>query len=100
MVLAVELTGPEMLTLEMKQELKLSEAQFAEIELLNEQHYQHMSEVEAAFLDPLERQKKYREMSLQLDKALTTILSEQQLKHFLELEGRQFVRYLSEAEEE
>lgn len=100
MVLAVELTGPQMLSLEMKQELNLTEEQLAQIELLNEQHYRHMEEVEAAMVDPLQRQRKYRDINLQLDKALTGILNEQQLKHFLELEGRQYVRYLSGAEDE
>lgn len=100
LVLAVEVTGPQLLSLEMKQELKLSPEQYARIELLSEQHYRQLADAEVNLTDPLLKQRKFRDISLELDKALSTILNEQQLKHFLELEGRQNVSYLSGAEEE
>lgn len=100
MVLAFNLTGPEMVSYEMKQELKLSAEQLAQVVVLNEQRYRHMAEAEAIYPDPMKRQRKFRDINLQLDKELSSILDEQQLKHFLELEGRQNVRYLSGTEEE
>ena len=100
LVLAVEVTGPQMLSLEMKQELKLSPEQYARIEVLNEQHYRQLADAEMNLTDPILKQRKYRDISLELDKALSSILNEQQLKHFLELEGRQNVSYLSGADEE
>ena len=100
LVLAVEVTGPQMLSLEMKQELKLSPEQYARIEALSEQHYRQLADAEFNLTDPLLKQRKFRDISLELDKALSTILNEQQLKLFLELEGRQNVSFLSGAEEE
>jgi hypothetical protein len=100
MVLAFDLTGPEMLSFEMKQELKLSAEQLAQVVILNELRYKHIAEAEAIYPDPLKRQRKFRDIHLQLDRELSSILDEQQLKHFLELEGRQNVRYLSGTEEE
>ena len=100
LVLAVEVTGPQLLSLEMKQELKLSPEQYARIELLSEQHYRQLADAEVNLRDPLLKQRKFRDISLELDKALSSILNEQQLKHFLELEDRQNVSYLSGAEEE
>lgn len=100
MVLAFNLTGPEMLSYEMKQELKLSAEQLAQVEALNEKRYKVMAEAEAAYPEPIKRQRKFRDINLQHDKELSGILDEHQLKHFLELEGRQNVRYLSGNEEE
>ncbi|MFD2245073.1 hypothetical protein [Pontibacter ruber] len=100
LVLASNLTGAEMISLEMKQELNLTEEQYKQIELLNKQRYEKLMEVEATYAhSPSERTRKFRDVHLQNDKALTGVLSEQQLKQYLELEGRQNVRYISTNDE-
>lgn len=99
-VLAISLTGPQMAILEMKRELNLSEEQLMQVELLHEERFQRMSEAELNVEDPLELQQAYREIQIQLDKVMAGILNEKQLKHFLELEGRQYVNLLTGKEEE
>ena len=101
LVLASNLTGAEMVSFEMKQELKLTEEQYRQVALLNKQRYENLQEIEAAYADnPALRMRKFRDIHLQNDKALTGVLTDQQLKHFLELEGRQNVRYISTNDEE
>ena len=99
-VLSVELTGPQMVMLEMKRELKLTETQILQLEKLNEDRFQYMSEAESSYDDPLQLQLKFREIHISLDNLMANILTEQQMKHYLELEGRQHVRYLSGKEGE
>lgn len=99
-VLLVELTGPQMAMLELQRELKLTEEQVLQLEKLNEDRYQHMTEAESSYDDPLQLQLKFREIHVALDKVMASILTEQQLKHYLELEGRQHVQYLSGMEGE
>ncbi|MBF8962186.1 hypothetical protein I0P70_02915 [Pontibacter sp. FD36] len=99
-VLAINLTGPQMAILEMKRELNLSEEQLMQVELLHEERYQRMAEAEMNLEDPLKLQRTYREIQIQLDKVLAGILTEKQLKQFLELEGRQHVNLLTGNEEE
>lgn len=99
-VLLVELTGPQMAMLEMQRELKLTEEQVLQLEKLNEDRYQYMTEAESTYDDPLQLQLKFREIHVALDKVMASILTEQQLKHYLELEGRQHVLYLSGKEGE
>ncbi|EJF08069.1 hypothetical protein [Pontibacter sp. BAB1700] len=99
-VLAISLTGPQMAILEMKRELNLSEEQLMQVELLHEERYQRMAEAEMNLEDPLKLQRTYREIQIQLDKVMAGILTEKQLKQFLELEGRQHVNLLTGNEEE
>lgn len=99
-VLAVELSGPQMAILEMKRELNLSEEQLMQVELLSEERFQRMTEAEATLQDPLRLQRAFRDIQLNLDKVMAGILSESQLKHYLELEGRQHVNLLSGKEDE
>ncbi|MCP2045093.1 hypothetical protein [Pontibacter sp. HSC-36F09] len=99
-VLALSLSGPQMAILEMKRELNLSEEQLKQVELLHEERYQLMSEAELKQEEPIERQRTYREIQIQLDKVMAGILNEKQLKQFLELEGRQHVNMLTGNEEE
>lgn len=94
-VLAISLTGPQMAILEMKRELNLSEEQLMQVELLHEERYQRMAEAEMNLEDPLKLQRTYREIQIQLDKVMAGILTEKQLKQFLELEGRQHVNLLT-----
>ncbi|PVY40828.1 hypothetical protein C8E01_106170 [Pontibacter virosus] len=99
-VLAISLSGPQMAILEMKRELNLSEEQLMQIELLHEERYQLMSEAESKQDDPLQLQRAYREIQVKHDKVMAGILDEKQLKHFLELEGRQHINLLTGKEEE
>lgn len=92
-VLAVEVTGPELLTREMVQELKLTVPQQEEVRQLNEQRYQQLLQTEqtATANDAV-----IQKVHLQNDRALTKVLSSEQLRRFLELEGRQNASQLSE----
>ena len=99
-VLAINLNGPQMAIMEMKRELNLSEEQMVQVELLHEERFQRMSEAEAKNEDPIKLQRTYRDIQIQLDKVMAGILNEKQLKHFLELEGRQHVNLLPGNEEE
>lgn len=99
-VLAISLSGPQMAILEMKRELNLSEEQMMQVELLHEERYQLMSDAELKVNDPIELQRTYREIQLKTDKVMASILNEKQLKQFLELEGRQYVNFLTGKEEE
>lgn len=89
-----------MAILEMKRELNLSEEQMMQVELLHEERYQLMSDAELKVNDPIELQRTYREIQLKTDKVMAGILNEKQLKQFLELEGRQYVNFLTGKEEE
>ncbi|WP_299708477.1 hypothetical protein [uncultured Pontibacter sp.] len=100
MVLALELSGPQMAILEMKRELKLNEEQLMQVELLNEERFQRMTEAQMATEDPLQLQRSYREIQVELDKVMAGILNEGQLKHYLELEGRQHVNLLTGKEDD
>jgi hypothetical protein len=100
MVLALELSGPQMAILELKRELKLTEEQLMQVELLSEERFQRMSEAEMAMEDPLQLQRAFREIQLELDKVMAGILNEGQLKHYLELEGRQHVNLLTGKEDD
>lgn len=100
MVLTLELSGPQMAILEMKRELKLNEEQLMQVELLNEERFQRMTEVQMATEDPLQLQRAYREIQVDLDKVMAGILNEGQLKHYLELEGRQHVNMLTGKEDD
>lgn len=99
-VLAISLSGPQMAILEMKRELNLSEKQLKQVELLHQERYQLMTEAELKQEDPIELQRTYREIQIQLDKVMAGILNDKQLKQFLELEGRQHVNMLTGKEEE
>jgi hypothetical protein len=99
-VLAVAVTGPQMALMEMERELKLTKEQLAQVEQLNENRFQLMMEAEAATEDPMKLQRQYRDIQVKLDKVLANILTESQLKHYLELEGRQNIQFLSGKEDE
>jgi hypothetical protein len=96
-VLAVALDGPAMATTEMKEELQLDAQQVKEVAHLNQERYQQLMRADALYADnPLTRAKQVRTIHQQNDKALSSVLSEQQLHHFLELEGRQNSGFVSE----
>lgn len=93
-VLAVDVAGPALLTLEMAKELQLTLPQLKEVEELNKQRYEQLqaSELTADLRHDVALQK----VHLQNDKALKQVLTSDQLKRFLELEGRQNAQQLSE----
>ncbi|PKV75700.1 hypothetical protein [Pontibacter ramchanderi] len=99
-VLAMDLSGPQMALMEMKRELNLSEEQLLQVEQLHDKRYQRMAEAQTKLTDPIELQRAYRDIQTELDKVMAGILNEKQLKHFLELEGRQYVNLLTGNEEE
>ena len=93
-VLAVDVTGPALLTLEMVQELKLTAEQQKEVMQLNRQRYEQLQESEVT--DLRTRQLAVQKVHLHNDKALMKILTPEQVQRFLELEGRQNMLHLSE----
>lgn len=99
-VLAVSLSGPQMALLEMKRELNLTDDQLTQVEKLHEERYQRMVEAESQHTDQLDLQLQYKSIQLKLDKILAEILTERQLMHYLELEGRQDIRLMTGKEEE
>lgn len=97
-VLAMNVSGPALLTLEMTQELNLTDEQQREVQLLNEQRYEQLLASELTNLDM--RMLTVQNVHLQNDKALMKILTPDQVRKFLELEGRQNMLHLSELAEE
>ncbi|WP_162426224.1 hypothetical protein [Pontibacter pudoricolor] len=94
-VLEVQVTGPALLTLEMERELQLTAQQQQEVKQLNELRYQQLLETEKT-ATAVSNDQMIQKVHLQNDKALTKVLSSEQLRRFLELEGRQHAQHLSE----
>ncbi|RAU81996.1 hypothetical protein [Pontibacter arcticus] len=100
MVLAVELDGVQMANLEMKEELKLDHNQLAQIAELNVAKYKLIEEAEQEFSsDPILLSKTIYRIKMETDKAFTSVLSDNQLRQYLELEGRNNIRFVSESDE-
>ena len=100
-VLAVELDGIAMANLEMKQELNLSEEQYAKVERANEQRFHKMIEAEQAYAaNKILRSNSLRKIHISSDQELKEVLDEEQMRQFLELEGRFFMQLISENEAE
>ncbi|MFT2007865.1 hypothetical protein ACMA1I_04255 [Pontibacter sp. 13R65] len=94
-VLSLDLEGYEMASIEMKQELNLTQEQYAQVEQLNKQRYEKLKEVHLAER-PEEIQKKINDTT---DTALSTILSEDQLQSYFELEGRRKTQFMTDVVE-
>lgn len=100
-VLAVELDGVGMANLEMKQELNLSEEQYAKVERANEQRFLKLAEAEQTYApNDVLRSTSLRKIHVSSDQALKEVLNEQQLRKYLELEGRFHMQLISENEAE
>ncbi len=98
-VLSVNVSGAEMATVEMKKELQLTALQLEQIAQMNLALYEQIEQKGvSAIQDPLERSKALRTLQLENDNALVQVLSPQQLRDYLELEGRQNLRYVSDSE--
>lgn len=99
-VLNVQVEGASLATLEMEKELKLNHAQQQQVELLNKVLYEQLLTAGEKFGDNMLKQARtIRSIQLENDKALKRILTEEQLKKYLELEGRQHATHLSELDE-
>lgn len=100
-VLAVDLDGLAMANLEMKRELKLTEDQYSEVERVNELRFTKMWEAENSYAtNDVLRVSSFRKIHTQYDQTLKEVLDEQQMRQFLELEGRFHMQLISENEEE
>ncbi len=100
-VLSFDLTGPAMATIEMKQELQLTEEQYAHIERLNAERFTKLEIAEASFArNPDKRASEVKSIHLQSDRSLQAILTEQQLRQYQVLEGRYDIQLISEKEGE
>lgn len=99
-VLAVNVEGASLATLEMEKELSLDQLQQQEVEMLNKVLYDQLLTAKEKFSDnSLKQAITIRNLQLENDKALRRILSEEQLNKYLELEGRQHASHLSELED-
>ncbi|RDV13932.1 hypothetical protein DXT99_16635 [Pontibacter diazotrophicus] len=99
-VLAVDLDGLAMANLEMKQELKLTEDQYSKVAALNELRFTKMVEAEHTYAaNDVLRSNSVRKINIQCDQTLKEVLDEQQMRQFMELEGRFHMQLVSENEE-
>ena len=99
-LLAVDLEGPAMANLEMKQVLQLDAEQYSQVERLNEARYQKMLEAEQLYAqNDVQRSKTFRSIAIETDQTLKLVLDEQQMRRYLELEGRFNTQFVSENEE-
>jgi len=96
-VLAVKLDGPAMSTIEMQKELLLNKAQLAQVTQMNLTRYEQLEIAGISFAqDPIQLSSAMRNINLENDRVLQQVLTQEQLRHFLELEGRQNARFVSE----
>lgn len=99
-VLSMDMDGTEMATLEMKQELNLTEEQYTQVAQLNSNRYQQLDQANRMFAkDPLQRSKEVRSINLTNDRNLENVLSADQLQAYQKMEGRFSMQFVSENEE-
>ncbi|WP_299761862.1 hypothetical protein [uncultured Pontibacter sp.] len=99
-VLSMDLDGPAMASMEMKQELSLTEEQLRQVAQLNMSRYQQLQRAEANFTnDLLSRSREFRNIQFDNDQNLKGILSPQQLRSYQKLEGRLDLHLITENEE-
>ncbi|MEJ8801943.1 hypothetical protein [Pontibacter sp. H249] len=101
LVLQVSLEGPTLAAVELQKELDLTQEQYYQVMQLNQQRYEQIIKVEEVHKeDALVRSKSIYTINMEADKALSSVLDPRQLRLFLELEGRQDLRLVSEHAEE
>ncbi|MCX2741490.1 hypothetical protein [Pontibacter anaerobius] len=99
-VLSMEVDGPTMASMEMKEELSLTEQQFNKVTQLNNSRYQQLQQAEASFsTDPQSRSKELRNIQLKNDRNLIGVLTQKQLREYQKLEGRLDSQLITENEE-
>lgn len=100
-VLALQLDGLAMANLEMKQELNLTEDQYSQVERINEQRFHKMSEAEGEYRsNEILLSNSIRKIHVLCDQTLRQVLDDQQMSHFLEMEGRFHMQLVTENEGE
>ena len=100
MVLTLDMDGLEMANLEMKQELQLTAEQYSQVERLNQERFQKMLEAEQLYVqNDVLRSKTFQSIATATDQTLKQVLDEQQMRRYLELEGRFNTPFVSEIEE-
>lgn len=101
LVLACNLEGPEMVSQELKHELKLNEMQFAQVGIVMKELYRKLQEVETKYAaDKSLLQRELRDIYSKNDKVLRGILRDNQMLFYLEKEGRLSTLYLSDKTEQ
>lgn len=96
LVLELNLDGPQMFTVEMKQELQLTQEQYQSVEQVNKARFEQLVKAEEAFAnDPEQLQKASKEINRTSDKALFTVLTSDQLKQYLKLSAQKEKFYYS-----
>lgn len=99
-VLEVQLDGPAMAALELQNELNLTKAQYEQVVLLNQMRYKQILAAEEAYReDALLRSKTIYAIHMETDKALGALLDPKQKRLYLELEGLQQMRFVSDNSE-
>lgn len=99
-VLSMEVDGPAMASMEMRQELNLTEEQYTQVAQLNQSRYQQLQQAEVTFAhDPSMRNREFINIHSKNDKELKAVLTPQQLREYQELEGRMHLQMISEKEE-
>ena len=98
-LLAVTLDGPAMATMELQKELNLNIDQVKQVQLLNKKRYEQIDEADQTFKgNAIQRSKAIYSIHMEADKALEQVLKPEQLRVFMELEGRQNTRLATEDE--
>lgn len=101
LILAFSMSGPEMVSQEMKHDLKLDQAQSEKVELILQERYQQLQEAEEKYaVDFNSLQLEIQNIYLHADKALAKVLSDKQLLTYLEKEGRLDTLYLTDKSEQ
>ncbi|WP_114781333.1 hypothetical protein [Botryobacter ruber] len=96
MVLELNLTGSEMVTKEMHQELQLTPEQYETVELVNNKRFQQILKAEEKYAgEPALLEKSYKEINTNSVKVLSSVLTEEQLKQFIKLAGPNEKKYFS-----
>lgn len=99
LVLAVNLVGPELVTRELYLELDLNEKQCQQVQEINQVRYQEIMDAEETYkLDPVLLSRVTRNINFEKDKAITKLLSKNQVQAFVELDEQRSMILLSEIE--
>ncbi|MCC9137990.1 hypothetical protein ACFSKU_03925 [Pontibacter silvestris] len=99
LVLAVNLTGPDMVTQELQLELKLDDDQHKQVLELNLFRYNEIMTAEEVYQnDPVILSRVIRNINFENDKAITKLLSEVQMQAFLKLDEQRNMILVSENE--
>ena len=100
-VLEVSVEGPAMATLDLQQELNLTPQQLEQVVQLNQKRYEQILAAEEQYKeDALLLSKSVYTINVETDKLLGALLDVRQLRLFLEMDGRQQLRFVSDNADE